>query len=145
MNRYFFSFPNTEEAFRISDDIFGHIIDTVDADISERQRMKLIVSELFMNAYLHGNKFNTQKHIDVALEIDVNEFIATVKDEGTGFTKQRFKKMVEAISDLDSNSGRGIKIIHELSDKINVFKDEKGKFCIRAFRKFKTKPVLINS
>lgn len=145
MNRYFFSFPNTEEAFRISDDVFGHVIDTVDTDIAERQRMKLIVSELFMNAYLHGNKFDTKKYIDVALEIDVNEFIATVKDEGTGFTKQRFKKMVEDISDLESNSGRGIKIIHELSDKINVFKDEKGKFCIKAFRKFKTKPVLINA
>jgi len=89
MNRYFFSFPNTEEAFRISDDVFGHVIDTVDADISERQRMKLIVSELVMNAYLHGNKFDTKKRIEVALEIDASDFIATVKDEGTGFTKQR--------------------------------------------------------
>ncbi len=142
MSKYFFSFPNTEEAFRISDDVFGYIIDTIDIDVAERQRLKLIVSELFMNAYLHGNKFDTGKYIDVALNIGTDEFIAIVKDEGIGFTKQRFRKMVEEVSDLESNSGRGIRIVQELSDKIRVFKDERGKFCIKATRKFKSAPVL---
>lgn len=134
MLRYDFKFPSEESAFRISDEVFGLVIDTIDADISERHKMKLIVSELFMNAYLHGNnlKSRTRKSIDVILEIDSDLFVVTVKDEGGGIAKERFKEMVASISAPEDESGRGITIIHTLSDKIQLFKDPDNKFCIKA-------------
>lgn len=143
MTRYFFSFPSTEEAFKISDDIFSMIIDTIDIGIAERQRLKLIVSELYMNAYLHGNKADASKFIDVAMEIGPEGFVTIVKDEGAGLTKVRFKEMVESIADVESVSGRGIRIVYKLSDKVRVFKDERGKFCIKSIRKIAEKQVLV--
>lgn len=132
MLRYDFKFPSEESAFRVSDEIFGLVIDTIDADISDRYKMKLIVSELFMNAYLHGNNQKLCKSIDVILEIDTDMFVVTVKDEGGGIAKKRFKEMVASISAPEDESGRGITIIHTLSDKIQLFKDPDNKFCIKA-------------
>ena len=142
MVRYFFSFPSTEEAFKISDDIFGRVIDTIDIEIAERHRLKLILSELYMNAYLHGNKEDISRFIDVSMEIGPDEFIAVVKDEGAGITVRRFQELVGKTADFESDSGRGIRIVNKLSDKIELFKDETGKFCIKAARKFKKKPIL---
>ncbi len=132
MLRYDFKFPSEESAFRISDEIFGLVIDTIDADISKRHKMKLIVSELFMNAYIHGNNQKPFKSIEVILEIDTDMFVVTVKDEGGGIAKERFKEMVASISSPEDESGRGITIIHTLSDKIQLFKDPDNKFCIKA-------------
>jgi len=135
MIRYCFTFPNTEKAFRISDEIFGLVVDTVDADVLERQRMKLILSELFMNAYIHGNKSDPAKNVDVLIEIEGDDFTATVKDQGEGIAKERFKEMVQSISNPEDESGRGITIVHKLSDKVQLYKDKDDKFCIRAIRK----------
>lgn len=142
MNRYLFSFPSTEEAFKISDDIFGLIIDTIDVDIAEKQRLKLIVSELYMNAYLHGNRTDDSRFIDVSLEIGKDEFVTIVKDEGEGLTGQKFQEIVESVADPESTSGRGIRIVYKLSDRVQVFKDERGKFCVKAVKKLASKPIL---
>ncbi|UCC80880.1 MAG: ATP-binding protein [Candidatus Zixiibacteriota bacterium] len=143
MERYFFSFPGTEEAFKISDDIFSRIIDTTDIGIAERQRLKLIVSELYMNAYLHGNKADASKSIEVVMEFGPEEFVAIVKDEGAGLTEARFKEMADSTADLESVSGRGIRIVYKLSDKVRVFKDERGKFCVKSSRKLGERPMLV--
>ncbi|MEE9554825.1 MAG: ATP-binding protein [candidate division Zixibacteria bacterium] len=137
MLKYAFRFPNEDSAFTISDDIFGRVIDTIDTDIAERHKMKLIVSELFMNAYLHGNNRDNSKSIDVEMEIDSELFVVTVKDEGGGIAKERFKEMVASISAPEDESGRGITIVQRISDKIQLFKDSDDKFCIKATKKIK--------
>jgi anti-sigma regulatory factor (Ser/Thr protein kinase) len=82
------------------------------------------------------------KYIDVAMEIGTEEFVAIVKDEGKGLSKKRFRDMVESSADLESSTGRGIRIVHRLSDKLRLFKDEKGKFCIKAVKKLNSQPIL---
>ena len=135
MDSYLLTFPNTESAFKISDDIFEIIIDTVNSDVSRRYKMKLIVSELYMNAYMHGNKSDPEKEIDVVLEIDDDSFTATVKDSGAGIARERFKEMVASISAPEDESGRGMSIVHKLCDKVQLFKDSDDKFCVRATMK----------
>jgi anti-sigma regulatory factor (Ser/Thr protein kinase) len=141
MIKYYFSFPSTEEAFKISDDIFAIIIDTIDVNVSERQRLKLIVSELYMNAYLHGNRTDATRYIDVSLGIGENEFATIVKDEGSGISSKSFEEMVESAADPECAKGRGIRIVHKLSDRVRVFKDENGKFCVKAVRKLANEPI----
>ncbi len=143
MVKYFFSLPSTEEVFKISDDIFSRIIDTIDIGIAERQRLKLIVSELYMNAYLHGNKADPSKSIEVAMEISPEESVTIVRDEGAGLTEARFKEMVESAADPESISGRGMRIVSRLSEKVRIFKDERGKFCIESTRKLGKRQVLV--
>jgi len=138
MIKYQFTFPNTETAFKISDEIFAKVIDTIDADVFERQRIKLIVSELFMNAYVHGNDADPSKSIDVQLEFEKDSFTAIVKDQGEGITKDRFHEMVQSISDPEDESGRGITIVHRLSDKVQLYRDKDDKFCVKATKKIIT-------
>jgi anti-sigma regulatory factor (Ser/Thr protein kinase) len=145
MIRYFFTFPSVEGAFKISDDIFGLIIDTVDVGIAERQRLKLIMSELYTNAYLHGNGADGSRFIDVCMEIGEDEFVTIVKDEGTGMSRQRFQEMVESAADSDSTAGRGIRLVYKLSDRVRVFNDEKGKFCVKAAKKLVKGPVMADN
>ena len=143
MKKYSFSFPSTEEAFIISDDIFGRIIDTFDIGIADRQRLKLIVSELYMNAYLYGYKDNGSKNIDVSLEFRGDRIVTVVKNEGAGLSKERFKELIEAEVDFESDSGRGIRIVHKLSDNVKLFRDDAGKFCMESTKKLEKKPMLL--
>jgi serine/threonine-protein kinase RsbW len=143
MSRYSFSFPSTEEAFRISDDIFGRVIDTIDMEVAERQRLKLIVSELYMNAYLHGSKGDASKPIDVSIDVGSDRIVIIVKNEGPGLTEKRFKELIEARADYESDSGRGIRIVHKLSESVKLFRDETDKFCIESTKKLKKSPMLI--
>lgn len=78
--------------------------------------------------------------IDVILEIDTDMFVVTVKDAGGGIAKERFKEMVASISAPEDERGRGITIIHTLSDKIQLFKDPDNKFCIKATKEIIKQP-----
>ena len=140
MTRYFFSFPSTDKAFRISDDIFGEVVDAADSDLLEKQRMKLIVSELFMNAFIHGNKSNPEKFVDVILEFDNDIFAATVKDQGKDISIERFKAKIHSVTNPEAESGRGINIIHKLCEDVQVYRDQDDKFCVRALRRIYKKP-----
>jgi anti-sigma regulatory factor (Ser/Thr protein kinase) len=141
MTKFSILFPSTQEALRISDDIFGLIIDTIDAEAAERQRIKLIISELFTNAYLHGNQADPAKSIEVTLEFDSTRFSAIVKDSGNGLTRRRFEELTNSTEDFESPHGRGIKIISKLCHAVEISKDENGRFCIKMVKNIKSRPI----
>jgi serine/threonine-protein kinase RsbW len=124
-------------SLRVADDIFGIIIDAQNIERMERHRLKVIVSELFVNAYLHGNKADPAKYIDVVLEIDENEFVVIVKDRGDGLSREKVKALSHAVVDPQSEHGRGLGMMHRLGDKVDSFKDSDGRFCVRVAKKIK--------
>ena len=141
MQKFLFSFPSCKKTFEISDDIFGLIIDTMDTEVVEKQRIKLIISELFMNAYLHGNDADPAKTIEVVFEFDTDRFVAEVRDSGRGITKEKFDQLANSGEDFESSSGRGMRIISRLCDSVDIFKDDKNRFCIKVVKKIKSRPV----
>jgi serine/threonine-protein kinase RsbW len=143
MEAYTFSFPNTARAYGISAEILNPVIDSLADDTPEKQRLKLIVSELVMNAYIHGNRSDPHKTIDVVIQVDEKEFIAVVKDQGRGFEEEDYRRMVTAVSGENDESGRGMKIVHKLCDQVQLYKDEDDKFCIRVSRRIKSQPAAI--
>jgi anti-sigma regulatory factor (Ser/Thr protein kinase) len=144
MTKYSFSFPGTEEAYEISDYIFGRVIDTIDISIGMRQKLKLLLSELFMNAYLHGVGNDSSRGIEVSIEFGMDKFVTVVKDPGSGLTEEQFKNLAEAEVDYGSESGRGIKIIRKLSDKVELYRDEAGKFCVKCSKNLDNKPMIVD-
>ena len=136
MSKFYFSFPSTETALKVSDDIFGILIGNLNIDGFEQHRLKIVVSELFVNAYLHGNNSDPSKYIDVIIEFDDEEFVVTVKDQGNGIGREKFKVLAETLSASMDEHGRGVKIMRKLSDKVDFFKDADGRFCMRAIKKF---------
>ena len=141
MEKYTFSFPNTSRAYEISADILNPVIESLIVDASEKQKLKLIVSELVMNAYVHGNKGDPDNTIDVAILIDDEDFNITVKDRGEGLDEGKFRDIVMSVSEESDESGRGMKIVNKLCDQVQLFRDEDDKFCIRVTRKIRSRPA----
>ena len=85
--------------------------------------VKLILSELFVNAFIHGNKQDPSKKITVQYSIGEKKLILTIGDEGSGFD---YKNMRDPASDENviKMSGRGLFLVKHLSDNINF--NEKG-------------------
>jgi serine/threonine-protein kinase RsbW len=135
MSKFFFSLPSNELSLRVADDIFGVVINSLDIDHIEKHRLKVIVSELFVNAYVHGNKRDPEKYIDVVFEVNVDEFVAVVKDRGDGVPGDKFKSRHRAALDPFPENGRGFQLTHNLSDKVDSYKDSEGRFCVRIARK----------
>ena len=136
MSKYYFSFPSTETSLKVSDDIFGILIGSLEIDDLEKHRLKIVVSELFVNAYLHGNNADPSKYIDVVIEFDDGGFVVIVKDQGNGIERDKFKALAVTLSASLEDRGRGIKIMRRLSDRVDFFKDSDGRFCMRAIKKF---------
>lgn len=132
MSKYYMSFPSNPTALNIADEMFGLVISTLNVDNHEKHRLKLIVSELFTNAYIHGNQSNPDKYVDVTMDLSESEFSVVVRDQGSGLAKETFKAFVEAYADPMEEHGRGIKIMRKLSDKVDLFRDAEGRFCVRA-------------
>jgi anti-sigma regulatory factor (Ser/Thr protein kinase) len=143
MEKYSFSFPGTQKALEISDHIFCRVIDTLDVDVAQRQRLKLILSELYMNAYIHGCKGDSHKQIDVTMEITEDQFSTVVHDPGDGLSEKQFYELVNAKADFESDSGRGIRIVFKLSDMVRLFRDQAGKFCVESSKKLNKNPIKI--
>jgi serine/threonine-protein kinase RsbW len=81
--------------------------------------------EACSNAIEHGNHFAKDKRVVVTLRFNGGDFVATVKDEGTGFD---FTKALrdEAGPDPMSERGRGILIMRAFTDDLTFRYDDNG-------------------
>ena len=77
--------------------------------------IKLIISEALNNAFIHGNKSDKNKPIDVKWNIYENNLTLTVTDCGTGIEGLEIKKAINNSNVLDEN-GRGLYIISCYTD-----------------------------
>ena len=76
--------------------------------------LRVIISELVINAMSHGNKWKPNKKVEVIVEIYDDKISVSVSDEGEGirlpqYSTKHFKP-----------SGRGLKLVRGLSDKIFI-------------------------
>lgn len=87
------------------------------------------ISEAVNNAILHGNQLDTEKKVFIRMNLEGNQFIVEVEDEGDGFC---FDAILDptAIENLKMAHGRGIYIIRQLADEL-VFKEEGRKVVIQ--------------
>jgi len=100
--------------------------------LDDLYELKLILCELVYNAVIHGNKSNAEKNVNLMIEINGNHIFAAISDEGTGFdyTKLLSKLQYNDTESLYSETGRGIKLVLSLVDKISFnLKGNEIKFC----------------
>lgn len=76
--------------------------------------IRLILSELLINAYKHGNKCDENKKILLRLEVDNKKIDIQVIDEGNGI-----ENCVYDVNDLKVD-GRGLVIVKKLSDYVEI-------------------------
>ena len=103
----------------------------------ERFRNVLIaVSELVMNAIVHGNKEQESKKVRVTVEYDEDVMRIKILDEGNGFAfdKGSNPKLPE---DLLKQSGRGMFIAKTLVEELDYKNTDEGTEFILTVRKNK--------
>ncbi|MDO5717986.1 MAG: ATP-binding protein [Tissierellia bacterium] len=78
--------------------------------------IRIIINELMINGYEHGNCYDTQKHLDLRLAINESRIRIQVVDEGNGINYDCFKYNPYSMK----TTGRGLKIVKELSDELII-------------------------
>lgn len=76
-------------------------------------KIRLILDELIVNSYKHGNNKDFDKIIEVIVLIDKECCMIKVKDEGEGINYGKDR-------DLLAHHGRGIQLVNTLSDNLIV-------------------------
>ena len=143
MSRYYFSFPTDTASLEASTGIFGSLIKAMNFDDRSRNHLNIIVSELFTNAFIHGNEGDPQKRIDVEILQIVDDIRIRIWDEGEKLDLEEFKRIRNKIPEQYGEGGRGIAIVQKLSDNLRMFRDESGRCCIETILTLKPlKPTL---
>lgn len=76
-------------------------------------KIRLVLDELIINSYKHGNNKIYEKLIDIIIVVDEGSCMVKVRDEGDGidYCKDR---------DMLSDHGRGIQLVYTLADNFWV-------------------------
>lgn len=88
-------------------------------DEEEVDKIGMAVRESMVNAVVHGNRYNAQKKIHIAVSRNPGRFVVRIADQGQGFD-------VNALADpstqenLLRTSGRGIFLIRAFMDEFQV-------------------------
>lgn len=99
-------------------DLTGHLMYTLERFLHDESTLfdvRLILSELLINGYEHGNRSNRNKRIYVTLKLADTDITLSVRDEGQGF-------VFDCADPLDPTrcSGRGLKLVQKLADSVEI-------------------------
>lgn len=87
------------------------------------------ISEAVNNAILHGNKLDSEKKVIVRMNVDSNQLVFEVEDEGEGFCDRDLMNPTVP-ENLKLENGWGIYIIRQLADEL-TFKEDGRKVIIQ--------------
>ena len=101
---------NAKERYNLEDDIYGNIM--------------IAVTEAVNNAIRHGNSNDKSKNVSLSLNLEENQIVFIVSDEGNGFDYQNLPDPT-APENLEKPGGRGIFFQKQISDEDSFLDDGK--------------------
>ncbi len=119
-------FPVSIASVGLAEDIFEAITRNITSDERLGYRIRTALSEAFNNAILYCDKHSPTATIEFDFCFNNDKFVASVINEGAGFADKAIK-WNDFPSEM-AESGRGLKIIKKLSDKVKFIKHENNKF-----------------
>lgn len=107
-------------------------VDRVEADIlkaaaeagfgeDEQHGIGMAVRECMVNAVVHGNRYNRNKHVHVSVTKSAGDFRIRITDEGEGFETEAVPDPL-AESNILRHSGRGLFLMGAFMDDVKVRK-----------------------
>jgi serine/threonine-protein kinase RsbW len=78
----------------------------------------MAVREAAVNAVLHGNSYDTSKHITASFETTTDSLIIRIADQGLGLDPEKIPDPL-APENILRGSGRGIFLIRAFMDEVN--------------------------
>ncbi len=82
-------------------------------------RFGMAVRECMVNAVVHGNRYNKNKHIHLHIERSAKSIAVTIGDEGDGFDLRSLPDPTSP-ENLMRQSGRGILLIRAFVDEFDI-------------------------
>lgn len=79
--------------------------------------IRLIISEIMINAHLHGNKQDGNKSIHVCFTCDEEHFHVRIRDEGEGFDPNLVPNPL-SLENLEKPSGRGLFLVSRVAQTV---------------------------
>ncbi len=79
--------------------------------------IKLALEEGINNAIKHGNKFDSDKTVEIVYDITPERAIITITDQGEGFNPSTLPDPT-ADENLERPTGRGVMLIHAYMDQV---------------------------
>ncbi len=107
-------------------------VDVVEADIlkaavgagfgeDEQHEIGMAVRECMVNAVVHGNRYNKNKHVHVKVTKSAEDFEIRITDQGEGFETERVPDPLDE-SNILRHSGRGLFLMGAFMDDVKVEK-----------------------
>ncbi len=91
--------------------------------------IKVVLSELIINAIVHGNNGKSEKPVDIHVDIEENSIKIKVTDRGPSFKPDK-----DMEDDILSECGRGISMCHILCRKLEYsFEEGRGNSAMAVF------------
>ena len=79
--------------------------------------MLVAVTEAVNNAIQHGNKYDPEKMVHIAYEIEPDQIAFTITDEGPGFDYLNLPDPTDP-ENIEKPTGRGVFLMKHLADQI---------------------------
>ena len=95
-------------------------------DPEEEFRFAVCVSEAYTNAFIHGNKSNPSKSINVVFAWDEETVRVDVEDQGEGKPEALHLDDSRPDIDCEKSGGRGVGIMKLFADRIEVEERQEG-------------------
>jgi serine/threonine-protein kinase RsbW len=121
-------FSTSAEMTRAVFQMMSQILKSLNLDETKRDRFMLAVGEAIDNAVIHGNKFSTDKFIEVEYICQPKSIMFMVSDEGAGFDYQKHldtplaefqaPKLIAKTMKFGSPGGLGLALIRKCCDEV---------------------------
>ena len=110
-------FPSIPENINLIESLVEEL--KKELDLSEELEANILVSlsEAVNNAIFHGNHSDPGKSVRLKMNIDPDEIVFIVEDQGVGFNEKDVRDPTSP-ENLDKPTGRGIFLMRNLADHV---------------------------
>ncbi len=112
--------------------LINNLKDKLEIPLEKYYNILIAVSEAVNNAIIHGNKLNKDKKIKIEINANNEQVDVIIHDEGEGFEPDELADPRNP-ENLLKDSGRGVFLIKELSDKAEFLHSENGTDVLMTF------------
>jgi anti-sigma regulatory factor (Ser/Thr protein kinase) len=112
----------------IAEEIFAIIARAATSNKQKQYHIRIVLSELFSNAYLHGDKSAPDSAIEFEACFNSERFTAKIMNKGKRIAENKDKRL-ESICP-SAESGRGLAIVRKLCDSVHYKMLDDEKFCL---------------
>ena len=116
MIKHFLEISSDKKNIKLVEDLMLRVNNTFGLSYDDYCKMMIAVTEVVMNAIVHGNKENANKKVKIYIDHDDKSLKIIVIDEGDGFDIKRLPNPTDVDNILDLH-GRGVFIARQLVDE----------------------------